>query len=73
MRRDRTWIVVADGAHVAAIETAAGDPQLPRLSGNFGRLPSGKLRPAVEAGSIRVWTTVLTREEKCPEEASGPV
>ena len=28
MRRDRTWIVVADGAHVAAIETAAGDPQL---------------------------------------------
>jgi protein required for attachment to host cells len=28
MRRARTWIVVADGAHVAAIETAAGDPQL---------------------------------------------
>jgi protein required for attachment to host cells len=28
MRRDRTWIVVADGAHVAAIETAAGDPRL---------------------------------------------
>ena len=27
-RRDRTWIVVADGAHVTAIETAAGDPQL---------------------------------------------
>jgi protein required for attachment to host cells len=27
MRRDRTWIVVADGAHVAAIETA-GDSQL---------------------------------------------
>lgn len=28
MRRDRTWIIVADGGHVAAIETAAGDPQL---------------------------------------------
>jgi hypothetical protein len=28
MRSDRTWIVVADGAHVTAIETAAGDPQL---------------------------------------------
>jgi protein required for attachment to host cells len=28
MRRDRTWIVVADGAHVAAIETAAGETQL---------------------------------------------
>jgi protein required for attachment to host cells len=28
MRRDRTGIVVADGAHVAAMETADGDPQL---------------------------------------------
>jgi protein required for attachment to host cells len=28
MRRDRTWIVVADGAHVAAIESAAGDSRL---------------------------------------------
>jgi protein required for attachment to host cells len=28
MRRDRTWIVVADGAHVAAIETAARNRQL---------------------------------------------
>jgi protein required for attachment to host cells len=28
MRRDRTWIVVADGAHVAVIETRAGDHQL---------------------------------------------
>lgn len=28
MRRDLTWIVVADGAHAAAMETAAGDPQL---------------------------------------------
>jgi protein required for attachment to host cells len=28
MRRDRTWIVVADGSHVAAMETAASDPKL---------------------------------------------
>lgn len=28
MRRDRTWIVVADSAHVATIETTAGDPEL---------------------------------------------
>lgn len=28
MRRNRTWIVIADGAHVSVVQSIAGDPQL---------------------------------------------
>lgn len=28
MRRDRTWIVIADGAHVTAMQSVAGEPEL---------------------------------------------
>jgi protein required for attachment to host cells len=35
MKRDRTWIVIADGAHVAAMETVTGNPQLHRVDEMF--------------------------------------
>ena len=70
MRPDRTWIVIADGAHVSVVQCVPGDAQLIDVDDMH---LAAELPPSRELVSDRPGRSLSPRAEPDTPKRAGPI